>query len=274
MLSQRIELRFGKIKSLKGTRNCAFYRLTTKVFKMKKIVVLVLLFSFFGFSQEKMEFVYKVTSVGSMYDPTDENSKLIKEYLLKMEQQLEDLTYSLRIKGKESLWFLHDKMSYSEAHMGKALGGDSNYFFDGLTNNYIEQKIFLDNYFIVNKKQKDFKWELSNETKEILGYTCYKAVSTEVKTIKGKDKTFYTIAWYAPALKYQIGPKDFGGLDGLILELTDKKRKYYCTEILSPEKMPMFILEKPTKGKVVTEEEFLIEMNRLAEERGFPSTKY
>ena len=70
----------------------------------------VLLFGFFGFSQEKIEFVYKVTSSESMYDPTDENSKSIKEYLLKMEQQLEDLTYSLRIKGKESLLFLHDKM--------------------------------------------------------------------------------------------------------------------------------------------------------------------
>jgi GLPGLI family protein len=241
---------------------------------MKKIVVLILLSSFFGFSQEKMEFVYKVTSVGSMYDPTREDLEIVKEFILKMEQQLDDLTYSLRIKGKESLWFLHDKSSYSLSHAGIALGGEQSYFFDKLTNNYIEQRLFLDNYFIVNKKQKDFKWELSNETKEILGYTCYKAVSKEVKTIKGKDKTFYTIAWYAPALKYQIGPQDFGGLDGLILELTDKKRKYYCTEILSPEKMPLFILEKPTKGKVVTEEEFLIEMNRLAEERGFPTTKY
>lgn len=240
---------------------------------MKKFFLLILAIGFSGFSQEKMEFVYKVTSVGSMYDPTDENSKLIKEYLIKMEQQLEDLTYSLRIKGKESLWFLHDKTSYSEAHMGKALGGDHSYFFDIATNYYIEQRLFLDNYFIVNKKQKDFKWELSNETKEILGYTCYKAVSKEVKTIKGKDKTFYTIAWYAPALKYQIGPQDFGGLDGLILELTDKKRKYYCTEILSPEKMPIFILEKPTKGKVVTEEEYLNEMNRLSEERGLPTMK-
>jgi GLPGLI family protein len=274
LLSQKTELKFGKIKSLKGTRNCAFYRFNIKIFKMKKIFLSILLFCFFGFSQEKMEFVYKVTSVGSMYDPTDENSKLIKEYLLKMEQQLEDLTYSLRIKGKESLWFLHNKMSYSEAHLGKALGGDHSYFFDIATNNYIEQRLFLDNYFIVNKKQKDFKWELTNETKEILGYTCYKAISKEVKTFEGKDKTFYTIAWYAPALKHQIGPQDFGGLEGLILELTDKKRKYYCTEILSPEKIPMFILEKPTKGKVVTEEEYLIEMNRLAEERGFPTTKY
>jgi len=272
MLNQKIELRFGKI--FKGTRNCTFFRFIKNSITMKKIFLLILAIGFSGFSQEKMEFVYKVTSVGSMYDPTDENSKLIKEYLIKMEQQLEDLTYSLRINGKESLWFLHDKMSFSAAHMGKALGGDHSYFFDIATNNYIEQRLFLDNYFIVNKKQKDFKWELYNETKEILGYTCYKAVSTEVKLIKGENKTFYTIAWYAPALKYQIGPQDFGGLDGLILELTDKKRKYYCTEILSPEKMPMFILEKPTKGKVVTEEEFLIEMNRLAEERGLPTTKY
>lgn len=241
---------------------------------MKKILLLVLLFSFFGFSQEKMEFVYKVTSVGSMYDPTRDDLEMVKEFFLKSEQQLEDLTYSLRIKGNESLWFLQNKESYSMSHGGKALGGDHSYFFDSTTKNYIEQRLFLDNYFIVNKKQKDFKWELYNETKEILGYTCYKAVSTEVKLIKGENKTFYTIAWYAPALKYQIGPQNFGGLDGLILELTDKKRKFYCTEILSPEKTPMFILEKPTKGKVVTDEEYLIEMNRLAEERGFPTTKY
>ncbi len=231
---------------------------------MKKIFLLILLSSFFGFSQEKKEFVYKVTSEGSMYDPTDENSKLIKEYILKMEEQLNDLTYSLRISGKESLWFLHDKMSYSGAHMGKALGGDSNYFFDFITKNYLEQRIFMDNYFIVNKKQKNFNWELINETKEILGYTCYKAVSKEVKLIEGVDKTFYTTAWYAPELKYAVGPLDFGGLNGLILELTDKKRKYYCAEILSHGKMPMFILEKPSKGKEVTEDQYLNEMNRIA----------
>lgn len=238
---------------------------------MKKLFLLILLSSFFGFSQEKMELIYKVKSSESMFDPTDENSKSIKEYILKMEAQLDDLNYSLRLKGNESLWFLHNKESYSMAHMGKALGGDHSYFFDDLSKNYIEQRLFLDNYFIVNKKQKDFKWELFKETKEILGYTCYKAVSKEVKLINGKEKTFNTIAWYAPALKYQVGPQDFGGLDGLILELVDKKRKYYCTEILSPDKMPMFILEKPTKGKVVTEEEFLIEMNKLAEERGIPT---
>lgn len=220
-----------------------------------------------------MELIYKVTSTGSMFDPTDENSKPIKEYILKMETQLDDLTYSLRVKGNESLWFLHNKESFSMAHMGKAFGGDHSYFFDNISKNYIEQRLFLDNYFILKTKQKDFKWELSNETKEILGYKCYKAVSKEVKIINGKDKTFYTIAWYAPALRYQVGPQDFGGLEGLILELKDKKRKYYCTEILSPDKMPMFILEKPTRGKVVNEEEYLTEMNKLAEERGFPTSK-
>ncbi len=229
--------------------------------------------NFIGFSQEKMELIYKVTSDESMYNSTDENSKLIKEYILKMEQELEDLTFSLRINGKESLWFLHDKMSYSPTHMGRILGGDSSFFFDYASKNYIEQRIFMDNYFIINKLQKEFNWELVNETKQILGYTCYKAVSKEIIIIKGEEKTFYTIAWYAPALKYKIGPQDFGGLDGLILELTDKKRKYYCTEILSPEKTPIYILEKPTKGKIVTDEQFLKEMNRIGEEKGLPSFK-
>jgi GLPGLI family protein len=240
---------------------------------MKKIVLLILLLPCIVTSQEKLELTYKVTSAGTTYDPTDASMESIKDYIFKMEEELNDLTYSLRLRGTESLWFLHDKMSYSDAHMGKAYGGDHTYFFDATANEYIEQRLFLDHFFILKSKQREFKWELFDETKEILGYTCYKAVSKEEKLIKGQTKSFYTVAWYAPKLKYTVGPLDFGGLNGLILELTDKKRKYYCTEILSPKQISLFILEKPTQGKAISEADYLIEMNKIAEAKGFPTTK-
>ncbi len=238
---------------------------------MKYLYIIIWFFTLPLFSQEKLEFTYKVTSVGTMYDPLDENSQSIKMYIEKMEAQLDDLTYTLRIKGNDSYWFLQDANSYPNSHMGKAMAGGYSYFFDG--KNYIEQKDFLDNYFIVQKEQKNFNWELLNETKQILGYTCKKAIARETKLIKGENKVFETIAWYCPDLKYSIGPQDFGGLDGLILELIDKKRKYYCSEIVPYEKIPLFILTKPSKGKLVTEAEFFIEMKKIQEEKGIPSVK-
>ncbi|MEC4003386.1 GLPGLI family protein [Flavobacterium sp. SUN052] len=163
------------------------------------------------------------------------------------------------MKNTESLWYLVDSKSYSDTNMGKVFGGDQTYYFDLKTKQYLEQRNFLDNYFLIQSPQKDFHWELIDESKQILGYTCKKAISKEIKTINGINKTFVTEAWYCPTLKYSIGPLNFGGLDGLILEMTNQKRKYYCTEILSDDKMEMFIIAKPKQGKVVTEEEFLIE---------------
>ena len=225
------------------------------------------------FSQEKLEFIYKVTSVGTMYNPLDENSQSIKMYIEKMEEELNDLTYTLRIKEKDSYWFLQDDSSYPSSHMGKALGGASSYFFDGQLKRYIEQRQFIGNSFIVQNEQNNFNWELINETKQVLGYTCRKAISKVTKLIKGENKVFETIAWYCPELKYVVGPQNFGGLDGLILELIDKKRKYYCSEILTPEKMTLFVLTKPSKGKLVTEEEYLVEMDRIQQENGLSNVK-
>lgn len=237
-----------------------------------RLIILLFLFVYFPVcAQQKMEFTYRVTAVKKLFEPLNDTTKILKPYLDLMEAQLEDLTYTLRTKGKESYWFLQGADTYPNHHMGKATGGGNSYYFDG--NNYIEQREFLQNYFIVESPPKIFNWELLNDTREILGYTCKKAISKETKLIKGKYKTFEATAWYCPELKYKIGPQDFCGLDGLILELTDKGRKFYCTEIDASEKRPMFVMAKPSKGKRVTEEQFLKEMDRIAEEKGLPTTK-
>ena len=56
----------------------------------------------------------------------------------------------------------------------------------------------------------------------------------------------------------------------MILELTDKRRQFYCTEILEGAKTSLFILEKPNKGKLIKEEEFLEEMRKIAIQKGMP----
>ena len=237
---------------------------------MNKILFLILFFSGIAFSQSKLELTYKVKSHGKPleFDKTIEPELL--PYLVSMEKELEDLTYTLQIKGKESLWFLNDRDTYPTSHMGKAFAGNTSYYFDDNLEEYVTQEEFFGSLFLISKNPKEVNWELLDETKIILGYECKKAIYKVTKKINGENKEFVTEAWYCPKLKYKIGPQDFGGLDGLILELTDKRRRFYCTEILEGLKTSLFIIEKPNKGKPIKEEEYMEEMRKIAIQRGLP----
>ncbi|MCL1652578.1 hypothetical protein BAZ12_00660 [Elizabethkingia miricola] len=63
------------------------------------------------------------------------------------------------------------------------------------------------------------KWNLKNESKEILSYTCYKA-ETEFRGRK-------YVAWYTKEVPFQDGPYKFAGLPGLILEVYDNKENFH-----------------------------------------------
>lgn len=61
-------------------------------------------------------------------------------------------------------------------------------------------------------------WEIEDETKNILGYECNKAVTT----FRGRK----WMAWFTPEIPVQEGPWKLFGLPGLILEAYDAERDY------------------------------------------------
>lgn len=65
-------------------------------------------------------------------------------------------------------------------------------------------------------------WQLTDETKEILGYPCQKAILSKESAKKyGADPQMGdVIAWFTPEIETQLGPKLYAGLPGLILEIT------------------------------------------------------
>ena len=131
--------------------------------------------------------------------------------------------------------------------MAKSVFGSEVYYYNNKEKYFIRSN---DNSQV--KLNDTLSWNLTSETKEISGYTCYKATSVDVFTsINGIAKNDI-VAWYCPKIPVNYAPEKFNGLPGLVLELSIATRSYVVSEIkfLNEEIKINF----PT-GKIITEDE-------------------
>lgn len=137
-----------------------------------------------------------------------------------------------------------------------------------------EGEIFGKEFLIVDKL-KNYAWQLSQETKKIGNYTCYKATYVPELTeaqkkakekkeeekeagglfaqIEDKDRTI--TAWYTPDLPVSNGPGEYHGLPGMILEVKEKNTTLLCTKIEINPKENLKI-KKPKGGTKISQEDF------------------
>ncbi len=131
-----------------------------------------------------------------------------------------------------------------------AAGGLNKYYQNRNKNSLeIQNCITLGECFIIVSKFK--KWQLTQETKKIAGYLCYKATTV----VKLNKKTINITAWYCPQIPVSFGPKDYNGLPGLVLEVQNNFRYFRATKLVLNPKEKVRI-KKPTKGKRVSQEEY------------------
>ena len=136
---------------------------------------------------------------------------------------------------------------------------DSLYTLKSLADSDFEEAILI--------KERNANWELHNESKMIGDYKCYKATCFYIADNALKSK-FTIIAWYAPSIPYPFGPKGYGGLPGMILELQDRIVLYGATKInlqtlINAKKS---ILKKP-EGKRITSEKYSERINEIYSEK-------
>jgi len=118
------------------------------------------------------------------------------------------------------------------------------------TKENIEQIDFMGRVFlVVDDEGEQPAWKMTSESKTILGYTCLKASYT--------SETDTVVAWFTPQIPLAAGPKNFGKLPGMILELDHNNGSgmFIATEIVD-EKVGDNIIDKPKKGKKYTRKEF------------------
>lgn len=132
---------------------------------------------------------------------------------------------------------------------------------------YVNQNEFHGRVFLIRDKLEKPEWVLSNETKNIGEYVCFKATFERAvtKTIvnsgsaSGEAETVEKIqtvtAWYTPQIPLGHGPESYWGLPGLILEISDGNYSLLCTKIILNNKGAVGISE-PKKGAKITKEKY------------------
>lgn len=183
-------------------------------------------------------------SIFARFGASKEEGNRIAQNLVKMFTD-NSSTFTLKSNSSYSYFTSSSKISENSidliGRMSKAAGDYYQSFSDNKITIIRDYK-GLD--FTINDKVEK-NWKITSEKKNILGKECIKAVSTL------KPNTF---AWYTPEIKTPSGPAEYGGLDGLILELIQGEAHYTAIEIKKLDSEPK--IKIPKKGRVVTMEEY------------------
>lgn len=89
-------------------------------------------------------------------------------------------------------------------------------------------------------------WEIIEETKNILGYRCKKAIIKDYSKSKPK-----ITAWFTEEIPMPYGPVNFYGLPGIILELNRYDRRIYALEVMQTDINSISDILKKKRLKII-----------------------
>ena len=211
-----------------------------------------LFFTFFlsitGFAQTtfhpvvKIEFE-KVVYVRQQYKEMfsewyDEFKSRIPEKVVNYYEFIGDTTKSLFRESKEAV--LPPNFWYREA-------GNKNVVFNNYsTYRTVTQKPVAEETFLVGDSLRTIRWKLTNDTRNIAGFDCRKAIGFV-------DDTIAIFAFYTDELLVRGGPESVHGLPGMILGVgIPRLHTTWFANKVEVNGVQTSKLTPPTKGKKVT----------------------
>ncbi|AUC85672.1 GLPGLI family protein [Polaribacter sp. ALD11] len=218
---------------------------------MKKIILSLVLFStFVCFSQGRI--TYSVSFNGPDFSKL-EKKKVPKERIDRIKKAIrdsKDVEALLLFNNKESLYYVKEDMkndSKKAINYTKLFAGNNEKFYQNYNDkDFFYQTGVLGDLMLV--EMPPIKWKLTQETKKVGNYICYKAINLDSKDQK-------TIAWYTQEIPVRYGPKKYFGLPGLILELQESSN-FTFTAIKIELNIKDIEIEKPKGLKKLTAEEY------------------
>jgi GLPGLI family protein len=146
-----------------------------------------------------------------------------------------------------------------------------------------ESRAMFEKTFLVIDSMKQNKWKISDETKTIAKYVCKKATTMVAApqqmrmrigngpraaedSVAPKPKEVELVVWYTEEIPVSVGPDNYAGLPGAILEVnTDNgSNVIMATEVST--KFPKKELVQPTKGDKMNRAQFQDAMKKIMED--------
>ena len=121
----------------------------------------------------------------------------------------------------------------------------------------VSQKTIFGSQFLIQDSSRKIEWRITNDTREIAGFTCRKAVGKILDSV-------YVIAFYTDQIVTTGGPESFNGLPGMILGIAIPRinTTWFATKLeLTP--VTDANLPVPTKGKKQTVAAFTKSLQEL-----------
>lgn len=267
---------------------------------MKKIFIAVLGFTTFMASAQKefqgMAVYESKTSTSDFAKNFDGNKDItpeMKTQIMERMKKMFEKTFILNFDKSASIYKEEEKLDAPGQNggarmMASFMGGGGTYFKNIKEKQYTVDKEVFGKEFLIKDSLPNLKWVLTEETKKIGDYTCFKATAVKEasksdfrnyrrKEEKKKEETTATekkdekktnffeeidlpkeitvTAWYCPEIPVSQGPDEYWGLPGLIMEVNDGKTVIMCSKLVMNVKEKTEI-KAPTGGDKVTQKEF------------------
>ncbi len=131
------------------------------------------------------------------------------------------------------------------------LTAESNTIYTDLADGTITvEKDAMGEQFLIKDKMRQAKWKITTETRDILGYTCWRANGIVSDSV-------YVVAFYTDDIRISGGPELFSGLPGMILQLNIPHENVSWTATKITVGTPEKPITPPKKGKPIDTKQFM-----------------
>jgi GLPGLI family protein len=185
---------------------------------MKKILLIIACgFSFAASAQTqfilkgRVEYEKRLNQHKSIEDQADNN--IWMQSMLKAYPKLINDIYELRFDENKSAYKLAKENPENKYLMWGTKPTETDGVIQDLQNRTTStQREVFENTYVIKDSLRTLEWRITDETREIAGFECRKAVTKICDSV-------YVVAFYTDQIPVSTGPETFGGLPGLIVGL-------------------------------------------------------
>ncbi len=174
------------------------------------------------------------------------------DYYKKNNPQFRVLKSTLSFSDNKTLFTPNEADIPANMLMGDSLMlmTQNNTIFTDLTaKSSVDQKKVFEQTYLVKDSVRKIKWKITDETRDIAGYTCRRANGLMLDSI-------YIVAFYTTQIPVPGGPESFNGLPGMILgvALPHENITWFATKVTEGN-IPQNDIAAPKKGKATNEKD-------------------